>query len=375
MIKFPIHFIRKARPFKHLKLLVKKRFGWLGMPKIVPYIGFGSTQRVIITGAVIEDYGLSKPDEKQSLWKNILNMLKRYIADEIAGVQVKVEFKGLVKVVTTDLKGAFRCEFTDFESSGTWESVYFTLLEMIMEEQELETATGEVMIINYRPQFAVISDIDDTLLISHSTKALTKIGLMLFKNAYTRMPFPGVAEFYQALQKGNEAPGFNPFFYISSSEYNLYDLLYDFFTYRQIPLGPLLLRDMKADLMSLLKSGGGKHNHKLDKIKFVMNTYPDIDFILIGDSGQKDPEIYLEVINEFPGRIKTVYIRNVSRKKKTERIKMISETALGFKVKFLLVNDSAEAARHASEQGYILTSSLNRIEIGKMHDIEIVSPT
>ena len=126
---------------------------------------------------------------------------------------------------------------------------------------------GDVLMVSRKHEFVIVSDVDDTLLVSHSTQFVKKMRLMLFKNAITRLPFPGVTDFYKALQNGMDESTFNPIFYVSSSERNLYDLLIDFLAYRNIPKGPFLLRNMQTSLLKLIKAGGGNHQHKLESIR------------------------------------------------------------------------------------------------------------
>src|SRR5690606_32076573 len=131
----------------------------------------------------------------------------------------------------------------------------------------------------------------------------------LFNNAHTRLPFAGVSEFYRALQSGRNGKRNNPFFYVSSSPWNLYDLLIDFLDLNNIPEGPLLLRDFGLDHN---KAGSSDHmGHKFKEIENILTTYPHLNFILIGDSGQDDPVIYKEVVKKYPNRILVIYIRDV----------------------------------------------------------------
>jgi phosphatidate phosphatase APP1 len=209
----------------------------------------------------------------------------------------------------------------------------------------------------------VVSDIDDTVMISHSTKVFRKLRLMLFKNALTRSPFEGVAAFYKALTQPSNGSR-RSVFYVSASEWNLYDLLVDFFAFRGIPKGPLLLSDTKMKLTRFWRSGK-RHNEKVDKIKELFEFYPNRDFILIGDSGQKDPEIYLEILEMFPSRIKAIYIRHIGSKKISTRLSnLIAETrSLGSEM--ILARSTIEAARHAAEKGFIRKEFLEGIRTEK----------
>src|SRR5690606_10755403 len=98
-----------------------------------------------------------------------------------------------------------------------------------------------------------------------------------------------------------------------------------------------------------LKSGGGSHDHKQHKIRLLMNMFPEMEFYLFGDSGQQDPEIYEEMVQEFPGRIKSVFIRIVDpskeeedRKKQLEKIPnfhFIKNTKGDIEVAFRVVDE------------------------------------
>ena len=102
-------------------------------------------------------------------------------------------------------------------------------------------------------RFGVISDIDDTVLVSHVTSPFKMALVSLFGNAHTRSPFPGVAEFYQALQGGVGGAEQNPIFYVSSSPWNFYDLLH-FFT--------------GTGSAKVAKSEAAKYGAKVSKIAF-----------------------------------------------------------------------------------------------------------
>jgi phosphatidate phosphatase APP1 len=167
-----------------------------------------------------------------------------------------------------------------------------------------------------------------------------KLWLSVSKNAYTRRPFPGVSEFYEHLtQKGQ-----HPVFYVSSSDWNLFDLIQDFLKYRNIPDGPLLLKDPHVNLRNIWKSGGGNHDHKLEKISLIMSLFPQMKFILTGDSGQHDPELYTEIIEKFPDRVKAVYIRRI-KKKDEERENLLNQ--YNPEIPIAWVQHSSEAIAHA----------------------------
>jgi phosphatidate phosphatase APP1 len=205
------------KPFKLLKLYLKQKAGWLGTPKILAYRGLGNDQHVYINGMVIEDKGLEKPVDKQHVWTNILATIKRFSSDQIPGVKVEAKFLGMTSIAETDELGFFSFYFSVKDVSPNllnrdWQTVEFVLLDEIVENQSSVTAEGEVRIVWPNEKRVIVSDIDDTVLVSHSTSTLRKLRLMLFKNALMRIPFKGVPSFYCALERGAEKDAFHPFF-------------------------------------------------------------------------------------------------------------------------------------------------------------------
>jgi phosphatidate phosphatase APP1 len=160
--------------------------------------------------------------------------------------------------------------------------------------------------------------------------------------------------------------------------WNLYDLFVDFFEVRGIPLGALFLIDagLNEEYLNGLRSG----SHKLKWIQTVMDTYRDLPFILIGDSGEKDPEIYLQVVQQSPGRVLAVYIRNVygkerDREKRERQVRDIIEAVNRAGADMLLVPDTYAAALHAAERGYISAESLTAIRAAQTEDNNPPTPT
>jgi phosphatidate phosphatase APP1 len=348
---------------------VKKRLGWLRTPIILPYRGFGNKHEIYLKGRVLEDNGLAKPAKRNSIWHNIVAMYKRYVSNEIPNVRVRAAFEGQEQMVTTNEIGFFEVRFQlpdAIQSRKDWVEVELELIDKVVPRQKQVRAGGPVMLAQEKHQFGVISDVDDTILVSNATNFYKKMRLMVLKNARTRLPFEGVSAFYSALQKGQDGYSFNPLFYVSSSSWNLYDLLVDFFENQGIPRGPFLLRGSRLDTFTFISS---IHvGHKMEKIRQILQTFHDLPFILIGDSGQKDAEIYSQVIREFPGRILTVYIRDVSKNDRDEAIRAIAATLQDTGVEMLLVKDTEEAAMHAQLKGYIAASKLPEVHAEKVKD-------
>jgi phosphatidate phosphatase APP1 len=355
---------------KSFGFIIKHSLGLLSSPQIVPFIGFGNNNSTYIIGEVVEENGISKPREGQSAWQNIAAMIRRYASNEIEGIKVEVTYNGINKIVTTDSHGIFRCYFEHVSpvSDEIWQKAFIRFAEPGYDTDN--EVTGEVLTINGLPQFGVISDVDDTILISYATQKFMKLRLMLLNNVYTRMPFEGVSAFYYALQRGTSVNGYNPVFYVSNSEWNLYDLLYEFIQFHRIPKGPLLLREMAIRVWRPWRIKEVNKNHKYEVITKIFSMYPALKFVLIGDSGQKDPEVYLNIVKKFPGRVLAIYIRDIGIPEKIARIKTISQQALDeFHTEIILVKDTEAAARHAIEKGFISRYDMGSIIDEKQKDV------
>jgi len=182
-------------------------------------------------------------------------------------------------------------------------------------------------------------------------------------NARTRLPFPGVAAFYRALETGPAGSGDacgNPLFYVSSSPWNFYELLVEFFELQKIPLGPVLLRDWGITPDELVPTTHA--THKLGAIRRIFATYPELPFILVGDSGQEDPEIYAQVIREFPNRVLAAYIRDVGGDEgRRAAVRKLGEELAAEGRTLLLTEDTLSAAKHAAANGWIDPASLPQV--------------
>ena len=168
------------------------------------------------------------------------------------------------------------------------------------------------------------------------------------------MSFTGAPELYRAFKKGSDGQRRNPVFYVSNSPHNLFDFLVAFLQMVKLPLGPVLLRDVGIFNSRPKGDKGAKYN----SIAHILTTYPDLQFILIGDSGEKDADIYQDITRTFPNRIKAIYIRDVQSRRRTRRIKGLMD--LFDDVDMILANDSATIEKHALENGFIQKRALEK---------------
>lgn len=335
--------------------------------QIITYRTYGTTRRLIIRGRVLKDKGILKPTDKDSVLKNLVSMYKRFTTDEVPGASLKVKFQRREYFALADEEGYFTFEINPhkFESQDLWQSVDVELVDAPYSFTQNVKSTANILIPPSDAEFGVISDIDDTIVKTSATDLLAMARITFLNNAFSRLPFAGVAEFYKALQLGRNGKRNNPFFYVSSSPWNLYDLLIDFLDLNDIPEGPLLLRDYGLDE----KPDDDNHaSHKIKEITNILSAFPDLKFVLIGDSGQEDPTIYSEIAGSFPDRILSIYIRDVQLPER-ERIAInVAKEVLKHKIEMVVVDNTLEAAKHAASIGLINKEALHSVEQEKSKD-------
>jgi len=309
--------------------------------RIEPYIGHGGADGVVVRGRVLDDPPPSEAVEGEGVGAAVRRTLRGFVTDELPGVPLRVTVAGASVKAVTDAEGYFLTHLRPDPDrlARIWTKGTVEL------GGEYRGLTGphstplEVQVPGPDARFGILSDIDDTIL----ETGVQRVGQMIRRtftgSALTRTPFPGAAALYRDL-----AAGVNPVFYVSSSPWNLHAFLVAFLRHRGFPMGPLLLRD-------LLGTPSGREQ-KTDRIREILDLHPQLQFVLIGDSGEKDPAIYADIVRAYPGRIVAVYIREVRLDPGDGRVEEVSG-AWAEDVPFVVAADSDAVRRHAAELGLL----------------------
>lgn len=329
---------------------------------VVGFRGYGTRERLHVLGRALEDEGILAADPAHSRWRNFGEALKRFDADPLPHAQVVASMGDVRATFETDDEGFLHHWLplpAPLATTG-WHEV-----ELVLATDPPESAgIAHVLVPPDGARFGVISDIDDTVLQSRVATPLHAARLLFLENARTRLPFPGVAAFYRALVDGPTGDEGNPVFYISSSPWNVHDVLTEFLDAQGIPLGPLLLRDWDVS-RSLVKHSG----HKAQRIREVFDAYPRMQFILVGDTSQEDPEIYAEAVREHPGRVLAIYIRDVAATDVRRRAVATLASAIEPEgISLILAPETLIIAQHAAAKGWIDPAQLAGIGEEKRED-------
>lgn len=316
---------------------------------IYPYRGFGNEEKALIHGRILEKEHVIHEDQdlRDTLWNNIRKVWKRYESDEIPGVEIEGDLSGIKAKTTSDDEGYFTLHFEGLESfnlTNGWHEATIRITNMPFKLKYEESTKAQVLIHHQDHGFGIISDVDDTIIKSFAMNTIKKIRILLTQSVHERVAFEGVDLLYRKLH----ARGQNPLFFISGSSFNLYDILIKFCQYQNIPDAPFLLRDLGLTPAQWLKQD--TMPYKKENIEIIMKMYDKLRFVLIGDSGQKDPEIYSDIHKNYPDRIKAIYIRHVLADKRKEELE---EMARNIDVPFLVMSHSKDALKHAADMGWI----------------------
>ena len=323
------------------------------------YRGYGSAQRIFLMGRVLREPSSALPDG-QGLWSSLRILWRRIRAWGIEHAVLTARFGDVGTTIETDRDGYFKLDLelsTPPPTDRLWHQVTLRL-----NEPTIVDVQGDVFIPRADCSFAVISDIDDTVM---QTGVANKVRMMLrlfMQGADSRTAFPGMAAFLRALHLGHERKDANPMLYVSRAPWAIYGVLDRFFNLHEIPVGPILfLRDWGLTLQHPLPRRG--KGHKIGHIRTMIEHFQGLSFVLIGDSGQHDPEIYAEMVASFPDRVLAVYIRDVSDDPRRDRaIRDLGDDLASSGSSLILAADTMAMARHAAENGLIAKTALADIE-------------
>ncbi|MGI9508903.1 MAG: App1 family protein [Geminicoccaceae bacterium] len=333
---------------------------------IQTYRGYGSARHVFLMGRVLREPSAPPPDG-QGLWTNLRILWRRTRAWGVEGATLSARFGTIETTTQTDCDGYFRLELPLAEpppADRLWHQVAIRLADPVAIDVE-----GDVFVPRAESGFAVISDIDDTVLLTGVANKAVMIWRTLVQGAESRTAFPGMAAFLRALHRGPRSEAANPMLYVSRAPWAIYGVLDRFFNFQEIPVGPILfLRDWGLTLQHPWpRSGKG---HKTGVIRQIIAHYSDLPFVLIGDSGQRDPEIYADIVREFPGRIQAVYIRDVSKNpSRGQVINGLARVLAESGSTLILASDTSAMAHHAAENGLIAETAFAEIDA----DVEAAS--
>jgi phosphatidate phosphatase APP1 len=324
--------------------------------QIIAFQSYGTDNHLYARGRALEDENIDLSEK--GFFKLLLNTWKRFDADELRNTRLALKLPdNTVYYTDTDADGYYLFEtpireLSNLTNDEGWLSYEISYGDVNVEREitNENRFPGEMLVPSESADFGIISDIDDTILHTGVVSSLKwqVIKNTVFKRAETRMPLEGAAQFYHLLHRGRSGSNSNPVFYVSHSPWNLYRYLAAFLKINDFPKGPILLRSLSSFRN---RKAEAEKPQKQREILNILKTYPSMKFILVGDSGEHDADIYIEIAESHPDRILAIYLRSVKHEQKMLRVRGLFENYKTTPV--LLVEKSEDAMQHARDKNFI----------------------
>ncbi len=319
------------------------------------YRGYANKKEIVVFGHIVEKYPEGDHKYTRTGFRYARTIIQLFSLKTIPNLRVILRVGSVVAETQAEEDGYFRFQIPFHEPmEGGWHPFEVSVDDEVGKHKYKATRQEEFFI-PYESSYGIISDIDDTFLISHSRRSFKKLFVLLAKNVQARKPFDDVVKHYQLLSlasRTNPQQQNNIFFYVSSSEWNLYDMIVRFAELNGLPKAILKLKKIKSGLDDFIMTGAGSHGHKFRKIQNIVEFYPELQFILLGDDSQKDPEIYAEICSMYAPNIRAVYIRQTRKRSKSE-VTALLKSIQEMNIDTCYFSHSNKAIIHSIETGIV----------------------
>ncbi len=247
---------------------------------------------------------LNKPSRKnygKGTLANLKRVLFSYQTSLLKNAPIKIHLDKKDYEIKTNDKGAFDLEINYSIKSEPEIGLLFQNNKVEIQQEY------PIFFKNSKSKIGIISDIDDTILVSHTSNIIKRIGVLSLVPPKKRKTIEFTQELlsFVNLYKSNV-------YYVSKSESNLFEILSSFIIYNELPTGALFLTPYLS-FKELVKRKKGK-DFKINNIQFILKNSPEKKFILFGDDTQKDMEVHRIIANAYPNNIARIYIRQTKKK-------------------------------------------------------------
>lgn len=271
------------------------------VPTVVPYTGYGSTEWVRVFCRVL----LSKPVRADDTSKRRrrrreqgIRGWRSFTSVPVGDVPVVIEVGGERIEVLADRGGVVDTKIPVRLESG-WNRA-------VLRVQGSEDVEAPVWVVGPDVDFGIVSDIDDTVMVTALPRPFVAFWNTFVLDEHARSPTPGMAVLYERLVRAH--PG-SPVIYLSTGAWNVAPTLTRFLSRNLYPAGPILLTDWGPTHDRWFRSGRA---HKTENLHRLAEEFPHMRWLLIGDDGQHDEELYADFAKQHPGQVAAVAIRELS---------------------------------------------------------------
>jgi phosphatidate phosphatase APP1 len=264
------------------------------VPTIVPYTGYGSTEWMRVLCRVVlrpPDAAAPQRAEKVRGWRSFFSI-------PVVDAPITVEVGGRTHVVEADRGGVVDTR-VEADLEPGWH-------ELTLSVEGSDAVTAAVFVVDPASGFGILSDVDDTVMVTALPRPFLAAWNTFVLDEHARTPVAGMAVLYERLARAHPRA---PFIYLSTGAWNVAPTLKRFLGRNLYPPGALLLTDWGPTHDRWFRSG---REHKLRNLERLASEFPDMRWLLIGDDGQHDEEIYAEFSRKHPDNVAAVAIRELS---------------------------------------------------------------
>ena len=271
------------------------RRGW--RVRLLAFTTYGVTERPDRPGSV-RVLGRALLTDTPGPEAELVRGWRRFMTLPLPGVEVEVTVGGQRTTVRSGSGGYVDTEVAVDLTPG-WHDVTLT-------SGHGRPATSRVRVVGADERAGVVSDIDDTVMITALPRPLRAFWNTFVQHESSRRAVPGMPGLFEHLA-GEDAPPFTA--YVSTGPWNVAPSLERFLARHGYPPGPLLMTDWGPNDDRWFRSG---RQHKHDSLRRLLADLPELTWVLVGDDGQHDPALYDDLAAEFPDRVGLVLIRQLS---------------------------------------------------------------
>jgi len=264
-------------------------------PIVTPFPGYAGVDWVRVLGRV-----LIVPPVKQRTTGEYSGVRgwRSFAAVPVGYAQVSITIADVTHIVVSDRGGVI-----DTALPARLEPGWQTFTMSVEGSEPVET---RVFVVGPEVRFGVVSDIDDTVMVTALPRPLIAAWNSFVVDEHARQPVPGMAVLLERVARDN--PG-SPVVYLSTGAWNVAPTLIRFLRRHLFPPGAMLLTDWGPTHDRWFRSGKA---HKAANLRRLAREFPGVRWLLIGDDGQHDDELYTDFTNEHPESVAAVAIRRLS---------------------------------------------------------------
>ena len=263
------------------------------IPTVIPYTGYGTTTWARVFCRVL----LTKPEngkptpEKVRGWRSFTSV-------PVGDVEVKIRIGRHEVIVHADRGGVVDTQIPVKLKPG-WHTA-------TLSTPGSAEVSAALQIISPDARIGLLSDVDDTVMVTMLPRPLLAAWNTFVLDEHARIPTPGMAVLYERFRSENPEA---PIIYLSTGAWNVAPTLHRFLSRNLYPAGPLLLTDWGPTHDRWFRSG---RNHKEQNLRRLAKEFPQVRWVLVGDDGQHDIELYTQFAAEHPNSVAAIAIREMS---------------------------------------------------------------